>query len=165
MLPVTPYIDNDPVPHESINDLPVHRATEIQIFHPVSESRHFTRRDAGKVFDRELMPAEDRVPHTELVQLEKWRKEGKQGDERVQLQREKDAKDLQSKEVLEMKKREREARTIRKVETERSEFRFQDIRVESAGSTGRSKMGIGARYGMPHEDRKKGQIKIPRRVE
>lgn len=164
MLPVTPYIANDPVPHESINDLPVHRATEIQIFHPVSESRHFTRRDAGKVFDRELMPAEDRVPHTELVQLEIWRREGKQGDERVQLQREKDAKDLQSKEVLEMKKREREARTIRKVETERSEFRFQDIRVESAGSTGRSKMGIGARYGMPHEDRKKGQIKIPRRV-
>ena len=164
MLPVTPYIDNDPVPHESINDLPVHRATEIQIFHPVSESRHFTRRDAGKVFDRELMPAEDRIPHTELVQLEKWRKEGKQGDERVQLQREKDAKDLQSKEVLEMKKREKEARTIRKVETERSEFRFQDIRVESAGPTGRSKMGIGARYGMPHEDRKKGQIKIPRRV-
>lgn len=164
MLPVTPYIANDPVPHESINDLPVHRATEIQIFHPVSESRHFTRRDAGKVFDRELMPAEDRVPHTELVQLEIWRREGKQGDERVQLQREKDAKDLQSKEVLEMKKREREARTIRKVETERSEFRFQDIRVESAGSTGRSRMGIGARYGMPHEDRKKGQIKIPRRV-
>ena len=164
MLPTTPYVSKDPVPHESINDLPVHRATEVQIFHPVSESRHFTRRDAGRVFDRQLKPAEDRVPHTELVQLQKWKHEGKQLDERIQLQREKDAKDVQSKKVLEMMRKEKEAREIKKVETERSEFRFQDIRVESVGPTGRWKEGVGARYGTPHQDRKKGQIKIPRRV-
>ena len=164
MLPSTPYISNDPVVHESINDLPVHRATEIQIFHPVSESRHFTRRDAGKVFDRDLKPAEDRVPHTELIQLQKWKHEGKQLDERIQMQREKDAKEVQSKKVLEMKRKEKEAREIKKVGTERSEFRFTDTRVESAGPSGRAKDGVGARYGMPFEDRKKGQIKIPRRV-
>ena len=164
MLPTTPYVPNDPVTHESINDLPVHRATEVQIFHPVSESRHFTRRDAGKVFDRELKPAEDRVPHTELVQLQKWKHEGKQVEERIRLQREKDAKDVQSKKVLEEKRKEKEAKEIKKVETERAEFRFQDIRVDSVGSRGRSKHEVGVRYGMPHEDRKKGQIKIPRRV-
>lgn len=164
MLPSTPYIPKDPVTHESINDLPVHRATEIQIFHPVSESRHFTRRDAGKVFDPELKPAEDRVPHTELVQLEKWKFESIQREDRVRLQREKDAKEVQSREVLERKKKEREARDIRKVETDRTQFRFQDIRVESRGPKGRSKEGVGVRYGMPHEDRKKGQIKIPTRV-
>lgn len=37
-------------PHESINDLPAHRLTDAQIFYPVSESRHFTRSDAGRVF-------------------------------------------------------------------------------------------------------------------
>ena len=164
MLPSTPYVPKDPITHESINDLPVHRATEIQIFHPVSESRHFTRRDAGKVFDHELKPAEERVPHTELVQLEKWRHEGKIVEERIQLQREKEAKEHQSRKVLERKRKEKEAREVKKVETERSTFRFQEIRVESVGSDGRSKEGVGARYGIPHEDRKKGQIKIPRRV-
>ena len=164
MLPSTPYIPNNPVAHESINDLPVHRATELQIFHPVSESRHFTRRDAGKIFDPELKPAEDRVPHTELVQLEKWKHEGVQHDDRIQLQRQKDAQAIQSRKVLEMKRKEKEAREITKVETQRSEFRFQDIRVESAGPNGRSKEGVGARYGIPPQDRKKGQIKIPTRV-
>lgn len=164
MLPTTPYVEKDPVTHESINDLPVHRATETQIFHPVSESRHFTRRDAGKVFDSQLKPAEDRVPHTELVQLEKWRHEGIQHDERILLQKRKNAEEIESKKVLETRKKEKEAREFRKVETERSEFRFQDIRVESAGPRGKSQKGVGVRYGMPHEDRKKGQIKIPRRV-
>lgn len=164
MLPSTPYVPNDPITHESINDLPVHRATEIQIFHPVSESRHFTRRDAGKVFDRELKPAEDRVPHTELVQLQKWRHEGIQHDERIKLQREKNAKDVLSRKALERRREEKEAREIKKVETGRSEFRFQDIRVESVGRSGRRQEGVGARYGIPHQDRKKGQIKIPTRV-
>lgn len=164
MLPSTPYVPNDPITHESINDLPVHRATEIQIFHPVSESRHFTRRDAGKVFDRELKPAEDRVPHTELVQRQKWQHEGIQSNERKLMQRAKDAKDVQSRKVLERKKKEKEALEIKRVETGRSEFRFQDIRVESVGLKGRSKEGVGARYGIPHHDRKKGQIKIPTRV-
>ena len=82
----------------------------------------------------------------------------------MNLQRDRDAKEIQSKKVLEMRRKEKEAREIRKVETERSEFQFQNIRVESAGPTGRSKDGVGVRYGMPHEDRKKGQIKIPRRV-
>ena len=52
MLPTTPYSKppNPPTPHESINDLPVHRLTEPQIFYPVSESRQFTREDAGRVF-------------------------------------------------------------------------------------------------------------------
>lgn len=52
MVPTTPYNKppNPPVPHEPINDLPVHRLTEPQIFYPVAESRQFTREDAGRVF-------------------------------------------------------------------------------------------------------------------
>ncbi|KAK2761135.1 hypothetical protein FQN54_001655 [Arachnomyces sp. PD_36] len=52
MVPTTPYTKppNPPTPHEPINDLPVHRLTEPQIFYPTSESRQFTREDAGRVF-------------------------------------------------------------------------------------------------------------------
>ena len=50
MLPTTPYSPNFQKRHESINDLPVHRLTDPQIFYPVSESRQFTRVDAGRVF-------------------------------------------------------------------------------------------------------------------
>ena len=84
--------------------------------------------------------------------------------ERLELQSKKDAAEIESKKVLEVRKKEREAREIRKVETERSDFRFQDIQVESAGPRGKSLKGVGVRYGTPHDDRKKGQIKIPRRV-
>ena len=116
------------------------------------------------MFDRDLKPAEDRVPHTELVQLQKWRCEGKIADERIQLQREKEAKDVQSRKVLEGKREERELEGVKRVETERSTFRFRDVVVESLGTKGRSREGVGARYGIPHQDRKKGQIKIPTRV-
>ena len=66
------------------------------------------------------------------------------------------------------KKAEREARkkaAIRTVHSGRWDFRFENISVESVGSDGRSFRGVGARYGVPHQDRKRGQIKIPRRVE
>ena len=50
MLPTTPYNPEFQKRHESINDLPAHRLTDPQIFYPVSESRQFTRLDAGRVF-------------------------------------------------------------------------------------------------------------------
>ena len=165
MLPRTPYIPADPVTHESINDLPVHRATELQVFHPVSESRHFTRRDAGKVFDRNLLPAEDRIPHPELVQLEKWRYEGVEREKRLAMQREANAIEQEKKKEAERARRVREAREVKRAETARSVFRFQDIKVESVGQDGRDRRGVGARYGIPPQDRKKGQIKIPTRVD
>ena len=53
MIPTTPYNPSHPTqitPHESINDLPVHKLTEPQLFYPTSESRAFNRTDAGRVF-------------------------------------------------------------------------------------------------------------------
>ena len=60
-----------------------------------------------------------------------------------------------------------EERDVTKVALPHSrwEFRFRDIRVEDVGRTGRDKRGVGARYGFPHEDRKRGQVKIPTKVE
>lgn len=50
MVPTTPFQHGRVVPHESINDLPVHPLTDTQIFYPTSESRAFNRTDAGRVF-------------------------------------------------------------------------------------------------------------------
>jgi len=52
MVPTTPLCKppQRQIAHESINDLPVHKLTEPQIFWPVSESRQFNRVDAGRVF-------------------------------------------------------------------------------------------------------------------
>ena len=165
MLPQTSYIPNDPVIHESINDLPVHRTTERQLFHPVSESRHFTRRNAGTVFDRDLLPAEDRVPHKELVQIEKWKHKGMVPGERIEKQRAANEKEEKTRQARARIREAREARTVTKAETARSVFRFQDISVESVTRNERDKRGVGARYGIPPQDRKKGQIKIPTRVD
>ena len=171
MLPKTPFADNVPItPHEQINDLPVHRATIRQIFHPVSESRHFTRVDAGRVFQRNLLPAEERIPHPELVKLQQLQQTQRMlpHESAAKLREMVKAKE----DAAESKRREwllKEDRSVRKIIPEgtagRAEFRFRDIKVESVGKDGRAKEGVGARYGFPHEDRKKGIIKIPKKVE
>lgn len=164
MLPQTPYVPNKPVTHESINDLPVHSATTRQMFHPTSESRHFTRSDAGQVFDRTLLPAEKRIPHPELVEIQQWYNEGLQREDVAELQRKKIEGEERIKKEKERVKAEKERLLVKKAETPRWEFRFSEISAESVGKDGRDRRGVGARYGMPFEDRKKGQIKIPTRV-
>ena len=168
MLPQTRFVPGEtPYPHESINDLPVHRDTMTQIFHPVSESRHFTRVDAGKVFNPTLLPADDRIPHPELVVMEKERMENISEQGRISRQRGRLRMQEAEAAKKEKRKQERQARDITKVTPEGSrwEFRFEDISVESVGKGGRDRKGVGARYGIPHQDRKRGQIKIPRFVE
>ena len=66
------------------------------------------------------------------------------------------------------KAKEKEARRVAAIQTVHSgrwDFRFQDVSVDSVGLDGRDPRGVGARYGVPHQDRKKGQVKIPRSVE
>ena len=89
MLPQTPYVRQGkgerPVPHEPITDLPVHPATRQQLFIPVSESRNFTREDAARAFDDTLLTADKRIPHPELVIVERERLAGISNEERVRL--------------------------------------------------------------------------------
>ncbi|KAL8998534.1 MAG: hypothetical protein Q9188_006089 [Gyalolechia gomerana] len=168
MLPKTPAPPNPkvrPIGHEPINDLPVHSATTTQLFHPVPESMHFNRVSAAKVFARDLLPAEDRIPHPEMVELAKLEQENRGREDlleerRVELEKEEAA-------IIDMKRQRQAAQeaTTRKVENPRWQFRFENIKVESVGRDGRARSGVGARYGVPPQDRKKGQIKIPTRVE
>lgn len=167
MLPQTqfrPDLHNPPA-HESINDLPVHPYTRQQIFVSTSESRAFTREDAAKTFHDTLLPADQRIAHPELIQITKWEMEGHDRETRQRMMRGKDAEAAAERERKERKQREWEQRTQVVVPGRRWDFKFQDISAEKVGKDGRGRDAVGLRYGMAHEDRKKGQVKIPTKVE
>lgn len=167
MLPLTHYTPNvQPLQHETINDLPVHAATLRQAFHPVSESRHFTRADAGRVFDPDLLPADDRVPHPELVEAARDRLSGMGNPERLQRQRDREEQERLLEARKEQQRKDYEAKHVKKIQPEggRWEFRFRDMKVDEVVSE-KDKRGVGARYGVPPQDRKRGQVKIPKRVD
>ena len=174
MLPQTRFIDptspenldrsGKPLPqtpHEPINELPVHPWTTHQTFVSVPESRHFTRADAAKAFNPHLKSTDERIPHPELLAIEKVRMSGAGARAVADF-----ARDVVEKEKEKLKQRaEREARKEKASTTlyegKRWQFKFQDVSVEDVGKDGRSRRGVGWRYGMPHEDRKRGQVKIP----
>ena len=167
MLPVTSFNAIRPVPHESINDLPVHGATLPQIFHPVSESRTFTRIDAGKVFDAELLPADERIPHPELVDDFRDSVQGIMTGPALEARRqERMNEELRSRAEIQERQRKKEEEIVKKVAPMESrwEWRFRDVSVEEVGERGRGRKGVGARYGVPPQDRKRGQVKIPTKV-
>lgn len=168
MLPQTPFKPYHPnqqiYEHESVNDLPVHASTRKQLFYPVSESRQFTREDAAKAFHEKLLPADKRIPHPELIVLEKEHIQGIDRNQRWANQKQRDLEAKESREKAEAKRKAWEEQTQRIVETRRWNFKFQDISWKG-GKDGRGRDGVGARYGMPHEDRKRGQVKIPTSVE
>jgi len=214
MIPTTPlhHPPRRQVAHESINDLPVHRLTDPQIFYPVSESRHFTRVDAGRVFsgapalphskkagvnsadpsiltdhiirhpdqvecvgkgDSEhevLLPADARIPHPHLIAFERDRlTKPAEYRERMHLYNERLKAEEEAEKERKREARERIEKRTTKIETEdrRFEFRFKDVVVskETTGHDGRGTAAPGRRYGVPTYDRKKGQVKIPIKVE
>lgn len=163
MLPQTP-LRNPPEPHESINDVTVLPSTRPQIFWPVPESQHFTRVEAGRAFDSKLLPAEARIPHPQLYNIQKSIAEGQSSfqankEEWVKIQ----AKDVEGHTKIQNKTKKREARTTT-IQTPRFQFKFEAV-IVNKGGIGKYVDGIGQRYGVPPQDRKKGQIKIPTRVD
>jgi len=155
----------DQEPFEPINDIHVHSYTQQQIFLPVSESRHFTRADAAKAFGDHILPPEKKLWVPELLQFEKEMAEGANvKDARVRFLQAtaKSEQELAAK-LAESDKAE-QARNVR-VNTDRFQFRFEEINVDSSGKNGRHIRGVGWRYGVPLPDRKKGAIKIPTRAE
>lgn len=168
MLPKTPLVTQKgkrAIPHEPINDLIVHPATRQQLFVPVAESRRFTRVDAGKAFDSNLLPADARIPHPELVAAEKDNAAGYSVSERQMRAQQRLEDEMGAKKRREEERRRVEMESVKRVPQRRWDFVFQDVSVESVGRNGRDPRGVGWRYGLPHEDRKKGQVKIPTRVE
>ncbi len=92
--------------------------------------------------------------------------EGVGRDERIARQRERIRVEKEKRDAREAARKAREERDVTVVTKPggRWEFRFREIRVDDVGKDGRGEKGVGWRYGIPHEDRKKGQVKIPTRV-
>ena len=134
------------------------------MFYPTSESRRFTREDAAKAFSSTLLPADKRIPHPQLVQLERWNAEDISRPERLQRFAEMEDKENAAAEEKARKQRDWAERTQRTVRGRRWDFKFQDISADVVGKDGRSSKGVGHRYGMPHTERKRGEVKIPTSV-
>lgn len=166
MLPQTPYDPDSerPVAHESINDLPVHKATGPQIFYPTTESRSFTRAHAAKIFDRRLLPADKRIPHPEMIAMKRDELDGMDMAERVARIKEREEKEQERVALRKAEQRKREEAALTRVQGQRWEFRFKEISVDDVGPDGRGPRATGFRYGAPLLDRKRAQVKIPRRV-
>ena len=166
MLPTTPFTASGrQQPHEPINDISVHPRTRPQLFVPVAESRQFTRDDAAKAFSHSLLPAHERIPHPEMVRAERHRLSGMTTDQEVTMvMNEEKARQDGERREKERKRVEKEVSRMRVVEGRRWDFRFEDVSVEDVGRDGLSDKGVGWRYGAPHDDRKRGKVKIPTSV-
>ncbi len=86
--------------------------------------------------------------------------------ERVALQKERDEREKEREKQSEEDRRRFLERSVRRVEPVggRWEFRFRDVRIDEVVGE-KDRRGVGARYGVPHQDRKRGQVKIPKRVD
>ncbi|KAH6651726.1 eukaryotic mitochondrial regulator protein-domain-containing protein [Truncatella angustata] len=153
---------NDPL--ENINELHIHPHTMKQLYWPTSESRQFTREDAAKAFHRKMLSADERVPHPELVQMERDLLQGKNPSE-AKTRFTESARESERKAAEErIKQVQQEEAAMTRINTKRFEFRFKEINAEDVGSDGRKITAVGARYGRPSYDRVKGAVKIPTSV-
>ncbi|KAK6532850.1 hypothetical protein TWF281_007022 [Arthrobotrys megalospora] len=149
MMPVTHYTTFPQ--HESITDLRIHPATNNQLFLSVPESMAFNRKDASDAFG--ILPADVRMPHSELIEVERMKQAGVEVHEMIRIETERENREAE--ELKEKRERiEKRLKAGKVVETER--FRFR-LRPATAGA-------VGHRYGVPAEDRKRGVNKIPTRV-
>jgi hypothetical protein len=117
-----------------------------------------------------LQPADVRIPHPHLVALERDRLAHPNEYLAVaDLQ----SKRLERQDAIEQARRERmQARREKKVtlvspEDSRFDYRIKDTiyTKETTGADGRGSKAAGRRYGVPHRDRTRGEVKIPTRVE
>ncbi|WYZ45495.1 hypothetical protein EsH8_VIII_000811 [Colletotrichum jinshuiense] len=164
MLPQTPLNKDRPdlqAPHEPVNEIHVHKLTMQQLFVPVSESRQFNREDAAKAFHRNMLSIDDRSPHKELITMRKMTADG--GSREEAARKFKQATRAEEDRLIEKERRRlvKAEEETKRVDTGRFEFRFKEMNVETAGKDGRSRRGVGWRYGVPFYDRRKGELKIP----
>ncbi|KAJ5562646.1 hypothetical protein N7535_002907 [Penicillium sp. DV-2018c] len=117
-----------------------------------------------------LQPADVRIPHPHMVSLERDRL--RNPDERLavaelhaaRLKRQ-DAAEKARRETAE--KRRLAQKTVVSPQESRFDYHFKDTvyTSETTGKDGRAPWATGRRYGVPHRDRTRGEVKIPRRVE
>lgn len=151
-------------PFEEINEMHVHGSTMQQLFVPVPESQHFGRREAAKAFGDKVLPADHRLRVPELLQFEKDKLAGMDRRDAHRKFLKATAESERRIAAREREKQQAHEARIQVVDTGRSAFRFEDYNSEDIGKTGRARHAIGWRYGVPHDDRRRGAVKIPTKV-
>ena len=124
-----------------------------------------------KGYERQVLKAADaRIPHPHLIAAEQDKKNPELSNEQSLL-RERYAQrlvddEIERKEAQERRKAKEEAGQ-RRIEKGRWEFVVKDVQATRSGTglDGRGTKSPGFRYGVPSQDRKRGQVKIPVRVE
>ncbi|PHH76762.1 hypothetical protein CDD80_1248 [Ophiocordyceps camponoti-rufipedis] len=163
MLPTTIWNDNrENEPHEPINDVHIHKQSMHQLFLPVAESRRFTREDAADAFGSGLLPVDKRCPQPLLIDMEREILAGKNKAESIRVFRQRAMDEEQKIAKRTEKDMQKVERHTFRIKDGRFEFRFSEANVNEGGETGRSRKGVGWRYGAPHQDRKRGLVKIPK---
>lgn len=166
MVPTHSYAEDKPTQAlEPINEIHVHSYTMQQLFVPTSESRQFTREDAAKAFNHTMLSPDKRVPHPELVEMERRVKDGMREKEswnqfKKEAKKSEDDLDLR---ILSLAEKDKLDTTT--VTTGRFDFRIKSVSADDVGKDGRARHGVGWRYGIPFEDRKKDQVKIPTKID
>ncbi|KAK5656547.1 hypothetical protein OQA88_4526 [Cercophora sp. LCS_1] len=163
MLPT--HMLSETHPFESINDIHVHSKTQKQIFVPMAESAHFTREDAAKAFGEKILPPEKKLRVPEMLTFEKNVAEGMSRQRAQDLFLAETRRNERAVADAEKRRRKQEEENKTIVEKGRFEFRFEGFNVDSVGKSGRNRNAVGWRYGVPLDDRKKGKLKIPTKVE
>jgi hypothetical protein len=116
-----------------------------------------------------LKPADARIPHPHLIAHEKDKlNPDLKGDARERDRRyyERIAADEAARaQAKEKKAAMMEAKKTR-VQSDRWEWVVSDVQATAVGTgkDGRGTKSVGERYGVPSQDRKRGQVKIPTRV-
>jgi hypothetical protein len=116
------------------------------------------------VFDERLLPADDRIPHPELVAMHKELLEQLPLQERLARAEARKAAEDRKRANAAARQAKIEA-GITRVDTGRWEYRFTEISIDDVGKDGRGHNGTGWRYGAPLMDRSRGAVKIPTAVE
>jgi len=117
-----------------------------------------------------LKPADARIPHPHLIAYAKDQLDPELRDDEDEIKRryaQRLLDDAASRAKARAKKIASDEAKKTRIETDRWQIVVTDVKVSRQG-TGRDGRGAGSpgyRYGVPHEDRKKGQVKIPTRVE
>lgn len=117
-----------------------------------------------------LKPADARIPHPHLIAYAQDQRDPALRDDEAEIKRryaQRLLDDAESRAEARAKKIAVDEAKKTRIETDRWQFVVTDVKVsrQGTGTDGRGSASPGYRYGVPHEDRKKGQVKIPTRVE
>lgn len=116
-----------------------------------------------------LLPADARIPHPHLIEYHRDRLNPEINVDRAAVAdryNERIHREIQKTQEEKQKKRELEEKNTRRVANQRWEFLFKEIQAtrEGTGLDGRGTKSPGFRYGVPSQERKRGQVKIPTKV-